>query len=131
MDEILDDELVGRSNQVGISFIRWWEKKRLFYNIIVGVIPFIIFLMEVEGIKVLLIYFAIVNILYSIFSLLYFLFRFIFKEKEHPNFYYFFQNKGLWIALFYFQIFIAFSFQFLIIIGGGSAQPAPMNPTLF
>jgi len=128
MDEILDDEFLGKTKQEGISFTKWWERRRILFNLILVLAPSMYLLME-GATNLFFIFFVIANVSYTIFPFLSFLFKRIFKKNYNPNLYSFFQNRKLWIGLFGIKIFIAILIT-LILIGGGSAE-APYLLLLF
>ena len=129
MKELLDDEIINFEGNQKITFLNWWEGKRVLFNRIVLILGVIAFFMSFESIsntvKFFIYYFFFVNIVYAIFSLISYIFNLLFNNKLS-----FLQNKMFWGFLFVIQILIAI-LGLLVIIGGRSVVAPMPNPTIF
>lgn len=132
MDEILDDEKleIKRNN----SFLKWWEGKRRLFNIFISVLFFVGFVILGKSInfeifllalKFFIVYLLILNVSYSIFSIISYAYKLVLGNGKKNTF---FQSRILWKFLFIIQLSMAI-LGCLIIIGGASAF-APFRPSI-
>jgi len=123
------------SNNEQVTFLRWWESKRILFNLIVLIGLVVLVSVTFGGfsaissipIKLTLVLILFINIFYALFSLIGFIFKSVIGDFDNVQLNYFFQNRSIWQFLFVINVLIALLGLFFIVIGGGSS----INPVYY
>jgi len=126
------------STNEDITFLKWWEIRRILFNLIVFICIFSIFafygqLSKIDSYhtKLFTAIFLYTNIFYSIPSLIGLLYKLTIRTFDNSIMNSFFYKKRYWKLLFYLLTVIFFLGLFLLVfIGGSSSIPRHPHPSI-